>query len=199
VTRMVLVGRGGLRLHEEIFLAGVRLRGRRAIAEERAEQLLDQALDADRLTLADEGVRTQLTREWNEPESPLRVRLLDSMTRRAETRHQRVTQQLVKRQEADTTRVTEIFSAFRRNLAESLAQLTGVDAQAQLALFPDDQQRQRRRDIEAMSRRLDELGDEERREVDALVERYRDIKPHTTAAAIVFALTPDDARVGGVR
>jgi hypothetical protein len=28
VTQMVLVGRGGLRLHEEIFLAGVRLRGR---------------------------------------------------------------------------------------------------------------------------------------------------------------------------
>lgn len=29
VTRMVLVGRGGVRLHEEVFLAGVRLRGRR--------------------------------------------------------------------------------------------------------------------------------------------------------------------------
>jgi hypothetical protein len=30
VTRMVLVGRGGLRLHEDVFLAGVRLKGRRA-------------------------------------------------------------------------------------------------------------------------------------------------------------------------
>ena len=27
VSRLVLVGRGGLRLHEEVFLAGVRLRG----------------------------------------------------------------------------------------------------------------------------------------------------------------------------
>ena len=50
VTRMVLVGRGGLRLHEEVFLAGVRLKGRRAMAEEKAEAALDQALDGDRLT-----------------------------------------------------------------------------------------------------------------------------------------------------
>jgi hypothetical protein len=68
--------------------------------------------------------------------------------------------------------------------------------QDQLALFPDDQQRQRRRDIDTMRRRLHELGDEEQREVDAIAERYRDIKPHTTAAAVVFALTPADAREG---
>ena len=46
VTRMVLVGRGGIRLHEEVFLAGVRLTGRRAMAEEKAEAALDKALDA---------------------------------------------------------------------------------------------------------------------------------------------------------
>ncbi|MEU4568996.1 DISARM system SNF2-like helicase DrmD [Micromonospora sp. NPDC023956] len=199
VTRMVLVGRGGLRLHEEIFLAGVRLRGRRAIAEERAEQLLDQALDAGRLTLAAADVRADLAREWNEPESPLRVRLLDSMTRRAESRHQRVSDQLAKREEADVTRAREIFAAFRRNLNESLVQLNSAEMQDQLALFPDDQQRQRRRDIETMRRRLDELGDEEQREIAAITERYRDVKPHTTAAAVVFALTPADAQRGGSR
>src|SRR5262249_37925012 len=124
VTRMVLVGRGGLRLHEEIFLAGLRLRGRRTIAEERAERLLDQALDADRLTLATDDIRPALTREWNAPDSPLRARLLDSMTRRAETRHHRVSEQLAKRQDADTARAREIFAAFRRNLHDSLEQLT---------------------------------------------------------------------------
>ena len=30
-------GRGGLRLHEDVFLVGVRLKGRRAMAEEKAE------------------------------------------------------------------------------------------------------------------------------------------------------------------
>lgn len=198
VTRMVLVGRGGLRLHEEIFLAGVRLRGRRTIAEERAEDLLDQALDADQLTLADPAVRVALTAEWNEPDSPLRARLLDSMIRRAQTRHQRVTEQLVRRQEADTTRAREIFAAFRRNLDDSLAQLTGTAERAQLALFTDEEQRQHGRDIETMRRRRDGLAGEERREVDAITERYQEVKPHTTAAAVVFALTPDDA-AGGMR
>jgi len=67
-------------------------------------------------------------------------------------------------------------------------------------LFPDDQQRQRRRDIQGMERRLDELDDEEAREISAITERYADVKPHTTAAAIVFALTartPKGGRTDG--
>jgi len=199
VTRMVLVGRGGLRLHEEIFLAGVRLRGRRTIAEERAEQLLDQALDANRLTLADASVRADLTRDWNETDSPLRARLLESMQRRAGARHQRVADQLARREEADTARAQEIFAAFRRNLTDSLDALDRLERDAEWTLLPDDQQRQRRRDMEAMHRRLDALGDEEHREIAAISERYRDVKPHTTAAAIVFALTPTDARRDGGR
>ena len=199
VTRMVLVGRGGLRLHEEIFLAGVRLRGRRTIAEERAEQLLDQALDANRLTLADASIRADLTRDWNESDSPLRARLLESMERRAGARHQRVADQLARREEADTARAQEIFAAFRRNLTDSLEALDRQEREAEWRLLPDDQQRQRRRDMEAMHRRLDALGGEERREIAAISERYRDVKPHTTAAAIVFALTPDDARRDGGR
>ena len=192
VTRMVLVGRGGLRLHEEIFLAGVRLRGRRVIAEDRAERLLDQALDADQLALAPDPVRADLIGSWNEAGSPLRARLLESMQTRAKSHHQRVSEQLSRRQQADLNRAREIFAAFRRNLAESLEQLTATEAQAQLSLFPEEQQRQRRRDIESMRRRLDDLGDEEQREVTAIAERYREVRPHTTAAAVVFALTPED-------
>ncbi len=40
------------------------------------------------------------------------------------------------------------------------------------------------------SSRLDELDDEEAREIDAITERYAEVKPHTTAAAVVFALDP---------
>ena len=38
-------GRGGLRLHEEVFLTGIRIRGQ-AMAEAKVEEVLDQALDA---------------------------------------------------------------------------------------------------------------------------------------------------------
>ena len=46
-----------------------------------------------------------------------------------------------------------------------------------------------------MIERLNSLDDEERREIDAISARYTEIKPHVTAAAVVFALTPEDADV----
>ncbi len=194
VTRMVLVGRGGVRLHEEVFLAGVRLRGRRAMAEERAEEALDKALDRENLILADQRVRDQLCDMWNVKDAPLRLRLEESMQARAGRRHDLVTEQLARRQAADVHRAKEIFAAFRTNLGDSLARLRAEEAEAAEQLFADpDQQRQWRRDIAAMSRRLDEIDDEEAREIAAINDRYADVKPHTTAAAVVFALTRADA------
>lgn len=194
VTRMVLVGRGGVRLHEEVFLAGVRLKGRRAMAEEKAEAALDKALDHQRLSTADARVREQLCSLWNVPDAPLRLRLEHSMQARADRRHELVTEQLARRQATDVQRATEIFSAFRANLRGSLARLRADEDAAQGQLFTDpDQQRQWRRDADAMSRRLDELDDEEAREIAAIDDRYADVKPHTTAAAVVFALTRADA------
>ena len=102
-------------------------------------------------------------------------------------------EQLTRRQETDAQRAREIFAAFRTNLRDSLKRLNKAEEEAQAMLLPDDQQRQRRRDIEAMSRRLDELDDEEAREIAAITDRYADVKPHTSAAAVVFALTPADA------
>lgn len=194
VTRMVLVGRGGIRLHEEVFLAGVRVKGRRAMAEEKAEAALDKALDREGLVLAQPQVRDQLCDLWNVPNAPLRVRLDESMRARADRRHDLVLEKLAKRQDADTQRAHEIFAAFRTNLRDSLAALKAAEDEAQGQLFADpDQQRQWRRDVEAMTRRLEELDDEETREIAAITDRYADVKPHTTAAAVVFALTRDDA------
>ena len=196
VARMVLVGRGGLRLHEDVFLVGVRLKGRRAMAEEKAEAALDQALDSEGLKLADKRVRKDLCDLWNAPGAPLRIRLLDSMEAKAERRHEAVLDQLAKRKSSDVQRAHDIFGAFRVNLRESLAQLRSKQAEAQAMLWPDDQQLQRRRDIETMRRRLEDLDDEEVREITSIEERYSDVKPHTTAAAVVFALTVDDAKKG---
>ena len=194
VTRMVLVGRGGVRLHEEVFLAGVRLRGRRAMAEERAEEALDKALDRENLILADQRVRDELCDMWNVKDAPLRLRLEESMQARAGRRHDLVTEQLARRQATDVHRAKEIFAAFRTNLGDSLARLRAEEAEAAEQLFVEpDQQRQWRRDIAAMSRRLDEIDDEEAREIAAINDRYADVKPHTTAAAVVFALTRADA------
>ncbi|AWS44508.1 DISARM system SNF2-like helicase DrmD [Streptosporangium sp. 'caverna'] len=199
VSRLVLVGRGGLRLHEEVFLTGIRVHGQ-ALAEAKAEQVLDEALDAENLALAGEPLRASLAELWNTDVSRLRTRLLTAMARKAENRQEKVTEALQARRDSDITRAREIFAAFRVNLRESHDRLSAeIRAQEEEQLFTDDQQAQRRRDLRAMEDRLASLDEEELREVAAIEERYADIKPHVSAAAVVFALTPQDAEAGRIR
>lgn len=198
VSRLVLVGRGGLRLHEEVFLTGIRVRGQ-AMAEAKVEQVLDETLDADALVLAEKKVREALSDEWNADGSRLRHRLLSAMTRKAESRQAQVTEALETRRDTDIARAREIFQAFRINLGESRDVLAHEIRDQEEQLFTDDQQAQRRRDLRAMEDRLDGLDMEEQREIASITERYRDIKPHVSAAAVVFALTPADAEAGSVR
>ena len=192
LSRLVLVGRGGLRLHEEVFLTGVRLRGQ-ALAEEKVENVLDEALDAPDLELADATVRAALADSWNAAGSGLRARLLHAMERKAQRRQEKVTAARAARHRADVDRARESFGAFRVNLRESRERLAAEIRGQEEMLYTDDQQAQRRRDLRAMDDRLDSLDDEERREVAAIDERYAEVKPHVSAAAVVFALTPHDA------
>ena len=195
VSRLVLVGRGGLRLHEEVFLTGIRVKGQ-AMAEAKVEQLLEQALDQANLALASAPIRGQVAQEWNRDDSRLRTRLLTAMTRRAERHQEDVTERLDVRRDADIARAREIFAAFRLNLQESRARLRAIEAEESAALWPTEQLAQVRRDIRAMDDRLTTLSDEETREIAAIRDRYTDIRPHVSAAAVVFALTPEDAERG---
>jgi hypothetical protein len=198
VSRLVLVGLGGLRLHEEVFLTGIRIRGQ-AMSEARAEEVLDRALDVQDLVLADEDVRRELADLWNGDGAPLRTRLLTAMEHKAGARQEKVIDALHKRRDTDIARAREIFAAFRVNLQESRERLDGEIRSEEEKLFPDDQQRQRRRDLASMTDRLDSLDDEEQREIAAISARYADIRPHVTAAAVVFAVNPDDAKAGRIQ
>jgi hypothetical protein len=193
MSRLVLVGRGGLRLHEEVFVTGVRFRGQ-SLAEEKVHDLLDRALDAQHLDLAAEPIRRRLEAAWSADDSRLRHRLEEAMTRRAQARQEAVRESLEKREVADTDRAHEIFRAFRLNLNDSLARLRSEEETQQAMLWADDQRQQRRYDIRQMEDRLASLDDEERREVAGIKERYADIKPYVSAVALVFAVTEDDAK-----
>ncbi|MGS2807726.1 MULTISPECIES: DISARM system SNF2-like helicase DrmD [Nocardia] len=204
VSRLVLVGRGGLRLHEQVFLAGIRLRGS-AMADERVEELLDNTFDAETLSLADESVRAELARLWNAEGSAMRTRLRDRMHERAERHEKRVADALVTRRDDDITRAQRIFAGFRRTLTESIDRLQhdiNAEEESWTLDMPEvvrAQHRQRLNDVATMRERLAGLADEERREINTIGERYTDIKPHVSAAAVVFALTPADAAAGALR
>ena len=195
VARLVLVGRGGLRLHEEVFVTGLRLRGQN-LAEEKVHDLLDRVLDGDDLLAADAPVREQLARAWMQEGTRMRERLTTEMGRRAERQADRVKDQLASRCQDDTDRARQIFAAFRRNLQDSLRAVRESQDDGQDALFTlvtDEQRRQRARDIRAMEERLDALDEEETREVDGIQERYRDIRPYVSQVALVFAVSGKDA------
>ena len=82
---------------------------------------------------------------------------------------------------------------------EILYRLEAEERDAAYQLFADDQQRQRREDLRRMGERLVELGDEERRELDAVRTRYAEVRPFVSTAAVVFAISQADAarRAGG--
>ncbi len=193
ISRLVLVGRGGLRLHEEVFVTGIRFRGV-GLAEEKADNLIDSALDAMDMQLANLPVRQHLVEAWAVDGSRLRARLQEAIERRAAVKQEAVAESLNKRQQADAERARGIFSAFRVNLRDSLQRLKSEEEEQQTMLFLNpDEQRQRQRDIRQMEDRLASLDDEEHREVAGIRERYADVKPYVSAAALVFGVTPEDA------
>ena len=196
VSRLVLVGRGGLRLHEEVYVTGIRLKAQ-DLAEEKALVLLDRALDAGAHEIPDAGVRASLAAAWNAEGSRMRERLTAAMERRAETRQSRVHTLLSQREQTDAQRARDIFAAFRVNLTDSIRRLERDEEEQLLMLFADDQREQRRKDLRAMRDRLESLDEEEQRELSAIADRYTDVKPYVSAAAVVFALTPTDAATWG--
>jgi helicase domain protein len=99
------------------------------------------------------------------------------------------------RRRADVARAHEIFTAFRRNLRETLAHLEEAQTElgAQLSLWGDDERRQYTRDIAQMRQRLDTLDEEEAREATGIEERYRDVRHYLSGVALVFAVSEADA------
>lgn len=197
MSRLVLVGRGGLRLHEQVFVTGVRLRGHR-IAEETLHEVLERSLDPGSYRLAGPEVRRHLAALWNDG-GHLRTRLVEETARRAQSLQAGVHQSLDERCQADLDRVRGIFAAFRANLTDSLAHLRAQEREQQtmLDLWSGEQRQQRARDIRAMEDRLEDLAGEETREEEAVRSRYEDVRPYVSSVALVLAVAEEDAETWG--
>ena len=189
VTRLVLVGRGGVRLHEEVFLAGTRLESTRALGEERSEELLEQALDGERLSAVDQATRLRLAELWHADNGPkgLRARVEDAVARRVEKRRADVAEALGKRERDDLARVDAVFGRFEATLHATIDEAQREQLEAEQMLF-DDEKRQRESDLRRIRERLETLASEREREKDAVHRRYEDVTPYPFAAALVFAL-----------
>ena len=191
VTRLVLVGRAGTRLHEEVFLAGTRLTRRQAVGAERAESLLEQALDGDRIERVAPALGTQLATAWN-TDGGLRDRVDAAVQDRVARRRRDVDQLLQERQGADRARVEEIFDRFGATLRHALQDAEAMESDPQLGLF-EDERRQSQHDLRQIRERMNALDDERERELAAVDTRYDDVRPLTFSGALLFAISPSDA------
>ena len=197
VARLVLVGEGGTRLHEEVFLAGTRLSRRQELGIEKAEELLASALDGARLTRPSDRVLANLAADWNTESDAVdgtRSRVSAAIQRRAERLRSGVESDLQERRDADLTAVEEIFARFRGTLESTLSAAEEARRSGEEMLFQVAEEKQQRdRDLARVRMRLSHLDDELHSERDAVERRYRDVQAHTFVAALVFALTPEDA------
>lgn len=191
-SRLVLVGKGGLRLHEEVFFAATRLNRRQAIAQGDVEKLLADALDAGHLVAAPEPHRIALAEIWNsEAESvSMKQRVQQIVDETATKRGDKVRGSLESRRTDDRKRVEEIFSRFKDTLQGTLAGLREAEEDMNIPLWDEAEKRQREQDVLRIRVRLDALESEKEKELATVERRYQDVSPQTLAAAVVFALTP---------
>ncbi|WP_136057612.1 helicase-related protein, partial [Microbacterium sp. K22] len=198
VARLVLVGEGGVRLHEEIFLAGTRISRRQELGIEKAEDLLASALDGSRLSAPSESALQRVAENWNTDaghSEGLGARVKDAVEKRAERRKREVSDDLESRRVADLAAIDAIFDRFRGTLTGTLAAAEEARLAGEQMLFQfDEEKAQREKDLERVRKRLATLDDEQRAERESVERRYRNVTAHTFVAALVFALTPDDVQ-----
>lgn len=196
VARLVLVGDGGVRLHEEVFLAGTRLSRRQDLGIEKAEELLSSALDGSRLSEPGEAKKQQLVNRWNAElgkSDGVSARVSHAIESRADRRKREVEADLIERREADLVAVDAIFDRFRTTLMSAISAAEESRRAGEEALFElPDEVRQRETDLARIRTRLTTLEQEQLDEREAVERRYRNVTAHVFVAALVFALTPSD-------
>jgi ERCC4-related helicase len=193
VSRLVLVGADGGRLHEEILLAARAVprsgRSRRLEVEERRFEALraavEGALEPSTCLPADTASARQLTTAWPD----LRQLLTGDVAARAAVRKAALERELARRESDELQRVDAVTDHMRRTLTEALAE--PVPVQLRLDELDQPERRQVAVDRAAWRARLEGLDAERERERAAVTRRYRGVRELTFPVAVVLVTRPE--------
>lgn len=189
VTRLVLVGADGSRLHEEVLLAARVLppsgRSRRLEVEERRFEevrlAVEQALGPDACRPVATVDAQRLTDAWSE----LRGLLAGDIATRASTRKIALERDLQSREAEELERVDAITQHMHRTLSEALADPPS-HYQPTLDELEEPEKEQVLVDRAAWQARLDGLDDERDRERAAVSRRYQGARELTFPVAVLL-------------
>jgi hypothetical protein len=191
LSRFVLIGADGTRLHEEVLLAARAVpptgRSRRLEVEERRfeelRQAVETALDPDTCRPADPIASRRLTEIWPE----LQGLLGGDVQARANLRGAALERDLARRKAEDIDRVDVITEHMRRSLSEALGEPQAQ--QLRLDEFDEPERRQLEIDRGAWQARLDTLDDDRERERASIERRYLGVRTLTFPVAVLL-VTP---------
>jgi superfamily II DNA or RNA helicase len=195
VSRLVIVGSDGARLHEEVFYAGRALpaagRSRRIEVDERRFQevrrAVEAALEPGACRPAPADAQHRLVTAWPE----LRGLMATDVQQRGEGRTTALTALLAQRRDDEITRLRAMTEHLRRTLTEVLAE----PAPRQLTLDDLDQPERHQLDADRQvwAARLEHLDADRDREETLLLSRYTGQRELTFPVAIVLVAPERDA------
>ena len=186
-ARLVITGADGHRLHEELVVAGGRLRNGR-FARVDALRDLDAVLAAAGEPPDDREALEPLLRWWDDVVEPGLSRALD---RRSDAVQDSKRRELAERADLEADAVRTVLSELRSQIVDDLDALA-QERTEQLSLFSEPEREQSQRDLDALRRRLDEIPDEIEREVAAVYRRFTDPEVHIFPAAVTVLVAGSD-------
>jgi superfamily II DNA or RNA helicase len=188
-SRFVLVGKDGIRLHEEILYAGGWMRDdgtfRRVDSLSAVSGMLDRALTSG--TAAAPVIQERLASQWGRAQGGL----IAAIEHRTSERLASLTNKLAGREEAERKTITATAARFAGGLRKKLAESeTDEDALFSVVEGRGDEREiaQWRRDRENWEKRLASLASERDRELARVTSRYREITSHSFPVAVIFAV-----------
>jgi len=181
--RLVIIGNGRYRLHEELISAGLLLTyGNAPSARPMGVRELEAALDVMGDTLPKPAVLDGLGRHW-EVFKPALSRALDS---RKNDRYASIQKQLDDRMTTEITDMQAILGELAGSIERELKDPDIV--QPHLPGFTDNERQQFERDVEALRHRLRHIPNEIAQEEAVIRSRYDNLEAHLFPAAITYLI-----------
>jgi SNF2 family DNA or RNA helicase len=178
--RLVVLGRDGVRLHEEVIVAGGWLQNPNEMRFRRVNVLqLQKLLDAALSEPVPQGVRDNLARHWSKYEVSLRR----SLEVRAEERTAQLQKSLQHTCDKEVSDLTAILEDLRARIAK---ELQNMEAGVQLELFNQNEREQFEKNRQSLRSRWEEIPGEIERETAAIRNRFAEPTPRLFPMAVMY-------------
>ncbi len=184
-ARLVVVGGGSHRLHEEVITAGGYLIDgtfKRMTLDE-----VEQAIQAQTASMPSRTIQDRLMALYPK----IQDRISNALEVRMRQRTTGLERDLVERAEKETRDITTILRELERTIREKLHD--PALAQPLLIGWTDPERQQLERNMTALHARLKEIPEEIEREEMAILERYLNLTPRMFPVSVTFVV-PDDVK-----